>query len=60
MTGNNEMIINQATMKEAIQFWLNEVVLKEPAIVSSVATVSPNGSGYDDFCIKLDGQAVTQ
>ena len=36
MTGNNEIIINSATMCEAVQFWLSQKIIKTPVIVKSV------------------------
>lgn len=36
MTGNNKIILNNATMQEAIQFWLDSKTINPIAVVSFV------------------------
>lgn len=51
MKGNNTMLLNQATMKAAIEHWLNSMVFVVPVKVECVAERS--GSHNEGFEIKL-------
>ena len=51
MTGNNEIKINEATMIEAVQLWLNDQ-FKSPPKVTSVEQVQA-GSYSKEFTIKV-------
>lgn len=53
MTGNNKMILNQATIQEAIQYWLDSKFVKPS---SRVTFVSKDG---DMFAISLSSEVVT-
>jgi hypothetical protein len=52
MTGNNELILNEATMKEAVQFWLNSQMVNPPKVTNVKAA---KGDSYSPaFSISLD------
>jgi len=52
MTGNNEIKINEATMMEAVQLWLNDQ-FKVPPKVTSVEQ-SKTGSYSNEFTIQIN------
>jgi len=55
MIGNNEMHINQATICEAIRYWLTNAVLKEPVKVTSVQSTGSTGyNGPNEFTVKFE------
>jgi hypothetical protein len=59
MKGNNEMHLNEATMKVALQFWLNSVMVAPVPSVDSV-TVEDNRAGYSTvFIIHLKEAEAT-
>lgn len=51
MKGNNAMEINEATMIEAIQYWLRSVMTGEPPKVTSV---SMEGSGVAPKTFRIE------
>ena len=55
MKGNNEMILNEATMIEVVQIWLDaSMVIAAPKVTSVKSTV--DGS-YRTFEVTLDADA---
>lgn len=53
MKGSNDLILNEATMIEAIQYWLNAQMVKAPTVTS----VKRETSGLSDqFRIELDSE----
>lgn len=55
MKGNNKLILNEATMIEAVQFWLDSKMVHKAPKVTNVKHI---GSGYDNsFEICLDADA---
>ena len=46
LSGSNIIKINQDTMQQAIEYWLNNVVLRKPVTVSSVKEV-PNAGMFE-------------
>jgi hypothetical protein len=53
MIGSNTLILNEATMKEAIQFWLNSVVVgKAPRVTN----VKQHNADYCSFEIKIESE----
>ena len=54
MTGNNTLILNQATMNEAVEYWLKHTQLKQKAKVKKVTFDSGNGKySGDSFVVEL-------
>lgn len=53
MIANNKLILNQATMQEAIQFWLDSKTLEPLARVNYVASVDASQT----FTISLISEA---
>ena len=51
MIGNNEFILNEATMMEAVQLWLNDQ-FKVPPTVTSIEQ-SKTGSYSKEFTVKV-------
>lgn len=48
MVGANKLFINQSEMHAAIEYYLNNIVLKVPCTVTSVVTFSRDGlSGFE-------------
>lgn len=55
MKGNNELILNEATMIEAVQFWLDS---KMVARAPKVTGISAKNEGYNQtFAVSLDADA---
>jgi len=55
MRGSNELILNEATMIEAVQFWLDFKMVRQAPKVTGVNT---NSDGYSKtFEVKLDADA---
>ena len=52
MKGCNKLLINQATMIEAIQFWIDNE-MDNPVVVTKVSTVASSFDA-DEFEIKLE------
>lgn len=44
IVSNGSLVLNEATMKAAIEHWLNTVVLKEPCEVARVKAQMSSGS----------------
>ena len=56
MKGSNDLILNEATMIEAIQFWLDAEMAQPAPKVTSVK--SESGSLYSNtFKVSLDAEA---
>lgn len=54
MKGNNEIVVNQSTMKDIVQRWVNDEIKSKPQVVS----VKAKGGPTDQFEIRLaDGLA---
>ena len=51
MIGNNEMRINEATMMEAVQLWLNDQFKVPPKVIS--VEQSKTGSYPKEFTIQV-------
>ncbi len=47
MEGKNTIKMNESTMRKALQYYLNEVVLKEPYTVTSVSSYNITSGGYE-------------
>lgn len=56
MVGKNDLVLNQATMIEAIQYWLDSKMKETAPTVLSVKGES--NRGYDDgfFVVSLDSE----
>jgi hypothetical protein len=46
MQGNNKIVLNQATMREAMQLWL-DAQFKNPPRVVKIAELSSDGSVFE-------------
>jgi hypothetical protein len=59
MIGNNTLHWNQATMIAAVQYYLDNVVFKEPGV--KVSTVKAKSGAYDtsEFLIDTTDKAST-
>lgn len=55
MKGNNELVLNQATMIEAVQYWLDSRMVQPVPKVTGVVRDASNGSGV--FSVTLDADA---
>ena len=53
MRGNNELRLNQATMIEALQQYLNAQMTSAQKVVSIEQDSRPNGGTFDGFVVKL-------
>ena len=51
MTGSNELKLNQATMVEALQVWVNSVFVNPPTVVSVEKGTAYADGG--DFCVTV-------
>lgn len=54
MKGHNEIHINQATMMEAIQLWLDHQFKEPPEVMLVSKNNNPPHSGSDQFIIKVN------
>lgn len=52
MKGKNTITMNEATIKTAVQYYLNNVVLKEPVVVKRVEKASDYN--VDSFVIEVE------
>ena len=58
MIGNNTIVLNTATMIEAVQFWLDS---KMPVATPKVTGVKSTGSSYDStFEVSLSSPLVKE
>lgn len=58
MKGINELIINQATMVEAVQFWLDSKMVQQ---APRVLAVTETGRGHDEvFKVSLGDRSSAQ
>ena len=55
MIGNNELHINQVTMVEAMQMWIDASMTDPPKVTNVVCENSPSGHG---FVIRLESKPV--
>lgn len=55
MIGNNKLILNQATMQEAIQYWLDSKSLKP---LSKVNYISSNNNSNQDFTVAVVAESI--
>ena len=53
MIGNNEILINEATMMEAVQLWLNDQFKVPPQVIS--VEQGKTGSYSKEFTVKVSG-----
>jgi len=51
--GHNSLQLNQATINRAVEYYLNEVVLKEPVKVVKVNRVKSSMSSDGDFEVTI-------
>lgn len=57
MKGRNEMVLNVATVQEAIQYWLNNVVWRPDAgPVPTVVGFTSSGGITPQFTVQLDSE----
>ncbi len=56
MKGKNTIKINENTMQSAIQYYLNNVVLKEPCTVVSVSSYNSAAGGYEISITPVKGE----
>ena len=54
MRGKNEIYINQETMKQAIQLWLNDQFKDPPTARTVRKNNEPNGIQPDHFIVLVD------
>lgn len=47
MKGNNKLILNEATMIEAVQCWLNKLMLSPPRVSGVRETKEHNGHSFE-------------
>ena len=57
MKGNNELILNEATMIQAIQFWLDSKMVQQAPKVTSVKPDKDTGPYPLSFKVSLDADA---
>lgn len=56
MIGKNQLVLNQASMNEAVQLWINKYLTSQPTVIS----VEQTGSGYEkEWTIKVEGRGET-
>lgn len=53
MVGNNELHLNQATMREAIETYLNEHMFAKPIKVDRIAPDRSGTPGFEGFVVHL-------
>lgn len=53
MIGNNTLILNQATINEAVEYWLKNVLLKDEGV--EVISVRANSNLDHTFSVELHG-----
>ena len=53
MPGNNSLVLNQATMQEIVQYWIDNKMINKDESAPKVAYVRPSIAGGDDFVIGL-------
>ena len=56
MKGNNELRINEATMMEAVQLWLDSKFKENPPTVKAVEQSSDPGGYSKVFQVKLSSE----
>jgi sarcosine oxidase gamma subunit len=55
MRGKNEIYINQATMQEALQLWLDAQFKIAPKVTSVSRNRNVTGAGPDQFVVTVEG-----
>jgi len=55
MNGKNEIHINQATMKDAIQLWLKDQFKTPPKVTCVRKNTNTHGAGSDQFIVSVEG-----
>lgn len=56
MKGNNQLVLNEATMIEAVQFWLDSKMVATAPRVTQVAGPTDKYGG-NNFTVSLDADA---
>jgi len=56
MKGNNQLVLNEATMIEAVQFWLDSKMMPTAPKVTQVAGPTDKYGG-NNFTVSLDADA---
>ena len=59
MKGNNQLVLNEATMIEAVQFWLDSKMIPTAPKVTQVSGPSDKYSD-NSFTVSLDSEADRQ
>tara|TARA_R110000737_G_scaffold139488_5_gene170313 strand:- start:251 stop:445 length:195 start_codon:yes stop_codon:yes gene_type:complete len=60
MIGNNEIHINQATMREAVQLWLADQFKNPPRAGMVKRDMNVGGIGSDQFIVTLVGNTKSE
>ena len=55
MQGKNEIHMNQATMQEAVQLWLNDQFKNPPTIFMVEKDTNKINAGTDQFIVTVNG-----
>lgn len=56
MIGSNSLVLNEATMIEALQYWLTNKVLNKDELAPKVTGISTNN--YGEFKVSVVQEAV--